>query len=194
MRSVAVFCGSAKGVRAEYAQAARALAALFAKRGISLVYGGGSVGIMGILADACLAAGVPVTGVIPRHLDELEVGHHGLTRLEVVESMHARKARMAELCDGFLALPGGIGTLEELFEVFTWGQLGLHTKPVAVLDVGGLWTPLLVALDRLVAEGFVKAEHRAFLLSDTDADRLLDTMTDWRAPTVFKWMDDLRQS
>jgi uncharacterized protein (TIGR00730 family) len=194
MRSLAVFCGSAHGRLPAYAQAARALAKSLARREMSLVYGGGSVGLMGVLADAALAEGVAVTGVIPKHLDDLEVGHKSLTRLEIVGSMHERKARMAELSDGFLALPGGIGTLEELFEVYTWGQLGLHTKPVALLDVAGLWTPLIAALNHLVDERFVKAEHRAFLLSGTEADGLLDAMDAWRAPAVFKWMDDARQS
>lgn len=194
MRTLAVFCGSAVGTQPAYREAAVALAASLAGRGMGLVYGGGSVGIMGVLADAALARGVAVTGVIPEHLQALEVGHHGLTRMEVVPSMHVRKALMAELADGFLALPGGIGTLEELFEVFTWGQLGLHTKPVGLLDVRGLWKPLIGALDHLVAEGFVRPEHRAFLLDDTDLDRLLDRMEAWRAPASFKWMTDVEQT
>ncbi len=194
MRTLAVFCGSAVGTQSAYREAAVGLADRMARRQLGLVHGGGSVGIMGVLADAALARGVAVTGVIPEHLQALEVGHNGLTSMEVVPSMHVRKARMAELSDGFLALPGGIGTLEELFEVFTWGQLGLHTKPVGILDVGGLWRPLITALDHLVAEGFVKAEHRSFLLDDTDMDRLLDRMESWRAPPTFKWMTEPEQA
>jgi uncharacterized protein (TIGR00730 family) len=193
MRRLCVFCGSASGVRPAYAASAHALADSLARRGMGLVYGGGSVGIMGILADAAMARGVPVDGVIPRHLEEREVGHKSLTRLHVVESMHERKALMAELSDGFIALPGGIGTLEELFEVYTWGQLGLHAKPVALLDVDGYYSPLVQFLDHGTAEGFLRPEHRAFLLSGTEIDPLLDAMIAWKPPLVAKWMEP-RQS
>ncbi|MDP2308771.1 MAG: TIGR00730 family Rossman fold protein [Pseudomonadota bacterium] len=189
MRRLCVFCGSASGVRPAYAASAHALVDSLARRGMGLVYGGGSVGIMGILADAALARGVPVDGVIPRHLDEREIGHKSLTRLHVVESMHERKAMMAELSDGFLALPGGIGTLEELFEVYTWGQLGLHKKPVAVLDVEGYYRPLVEFLDHSTTEGFLRPEHRAFLLAGSEVDPLLDAMIAWRPPLVAKWME-----
>jgi hypothetical protein len=189
MRSLCVFCGSATGARPAYAASAHALVAALARRGTGLVYGGGSVGIMGVLADAALAAGVRVEGVIPRHLDEREIGHHGLTRLHVVDGMHSRKALMAELSGGFLALPGGIGTLEELFEVYTWGQLGLHPKPVALLDVDGYYTPLVTFLDHATAEGFLRPEHRAFLLVGSDPETLLDAMEAWVPPTVPKWLE-----
>jgi len=189
MRNLAVFCGSAAGVRPAYAASAVALADALARRGTGLVYGGGSVGLMGILADACLARGVPVVGVIPRHLEERELGHNGCTELHVVETMHARKALMAARADAFLALPGGIGTLEELFEVYTWGQLGLHPKPVALLDVDGYYAPLVGFLDHTVAEGFLRPEHRAFLLSGGAVDPLLDAMVAWTPPRVPKWLE-----
>ncbi|MDP2314480.1 MAG: TIGR00730 family Rossman fold protein [Pseudomonadota bacterium] len=189
MRRLCVFCGSASGARPAYAAAAHALADSLARRGMGLVYGGGSVGIMGILADAALARGVPVDGVIPRHLDEREIGHKSLTRLHVVESMHERKALMADLSDGFLSLPGGIGTMEELFEVYTWGQLGLHKKPVALLDTEGYYAPLVQFLDHTVTEGFLRPEHRAFLLSGAEVDPLLDAMIAWQPPRVAKWME-----
>ncbi|MSQ01311.1 MAG: TIGR00730 family Rossman fold protein [Myxococcales bacterium] len=188
MRTLAVFCGSLVGNRAVYAEAAAALANELASRDMQLVYGGGGVGIMGLLADAAMARGVPVVGVIPAHLEEKEVGHRGLTRLEVVPSMHARKARMAELADGFVALPGGVGTLEELFEVYTWGLLGLHQKPVAVLDVAGLWAPLLRAVDHLVDEGFVRPVDGRRLIRGTEPGALLDAMEAWTAPADIKWM------
>lgn len=188
MRTLAVFCGSSVGVRPAYAAAAVEVADALARRGMGLVYGGGSVGIMGVLADAALARGVRVDGVIPRHLQERELGHAGLTRLHVVESMHERKALMAELSDGFLALPGGIGTLEELFEVFTWGQLGLHVKPVALLDVVGYYRSLVAFLDTTVEEGFLRSEHRDFLLAGDRVEPLLDRMAGWRAPHVARWL------
>jgi hypothetical protein len=189
MRNLCVFCGSSTGNQPIYAESARMLARSLASRGMGVVYGGGSVGIMGALADAALEVGVRVVGVIPRHLDELEVGHHGITELHVVESMHERKALMAELSDGFLALPGGVGTLEELFEVYTWGQLGLHPKPVALLDVDGYYRPLTTFLDHAVTEGFIRPEHRAFLLTGAEIDPLLDAMAAWRPPRVPKWLE-----
>lgn len=189
MRAICVFCGSSTGVRPGYAAAAVAFAEALASRGLGLVYGGGSVGLMGVIADAALARGVPVVGVIPRHLDELEVGHKSLTQLHVVETMHERKALMAELSDGFVALPGGVGTLEELFEVYTWGQLGLHKKPVAVLDVEGYYTPLLQFIDHAVTEGFLRQEHRDFVLTGTEPAALLDAMASWTPPKVAKWLD-----
>ncbi len=189
MKSLCVFCGSAVGVRTAYADAARALADVLARRGMNLVYGGGSVGLMGVLADAALARGVVVDGVIPRHLEELEVGHRGLTRQHVVESMHTRKALMADLAGGFMALPGGVGTLEELFEVYTWGQLGLHAKPVALLNVDGYYGRLIAFLDHSVDEGFLRPEHRAFVLTGTDPDALVEAMLAWQPPRVPKWLD-----
>jgi len=189
MRTLCVYCGSSAGRRPVHAAAARTLASVMAARGMRLVYGGGSVGIMGILADACLERGVPVVGVIPRHLNDLEVGHGGLTELHVVETMHQRKALLASLSDGFLALPGGVGTMEELFEAYTWGQLGLHAKPVALLNVDGYYDPLVRFLDHTVEEGFIRAVHREFLLAGPEVAPLLDAMEAWRAPPVPKWMD-----
>jgi uncharacterized protein (TIGR00730 family) len=154
-----------------------------------VVYGGGNVGLMGALADAAMAAGGDVTGVIPRTLLDREVGHRGVTALRVVESMHERKALMAELADGFVALPGGIGTLEELVEMHTWAQLGLHVKPIGVLDVAGFYRPLTAFLDHAVAERFLRPEHRATLLVDADPVGLLDRMEEWEAPVVDKWID-----
>ena len=165
---VAVFLGSSLGRAEKYATAARALGRCLAEAGAGVVYGGGRVGLMGVLADAALAAGGEVIGVIPAAMMTAEVAHHGITRLEVVDSMHARKARMAELADGFAALPGGLGTLEELFEVLTWRQLGLHVKPAVLLDVGDFWAGLLSFLDAQVAEGFVRAANRAALRRVTD--------------------------
>lgn len=170
---VTVFAGSSMGSRPEFAAAAADLGTRLARAGIGVVYGGASVGLMGVLADAALAAGGEVIGVIPQVLVEAEVGATQLTRLEVVDSLHTRKARMAELCDAFVALPGGLGTLEELFEVLTWRQLRLHGKPVALLEVAGFWEPLLAFLDARVADGFIPAASRAALLRVTDAGQLL---------------------
>jgi uncharacterized protein (TIGR00730 family) len=161
---IAIYLGSSFGGRAEYAAAAAQTGRLLARAGLGVVYGGSSIGLMGALADAALAAGGEVIGVIPDGLFAAEVAHQGLTRLEVVPSMHERKARMAELADGFAALPGGLGTLEELLEIITWQQLGLHKKPIALLDVGGFWHELLGFVDGLVADGFVPAASRAYLM------------------------------
>src|SRR5512137_193393 len=166
VKNICVFCGSAPGRRPAYARAARALGAALAGRDLGLVYGGGSIGLMGIVADAALAGGAPVVGVIPRALARREIAHHGLTRLEVVPSMHARKARMAALSDAFVAMPGGIGTLEELFEVLTWGYLGIHAKPVGLLDVGAYFRPLIRLLDHAVDEGFLRPAHRKLVVVD----------------------------
>lgn len=154
-----------------------------------VVYGGGHVGLMGAVADAALAAGGSVVGVIPQHMVDREVAHLGLTELRVVRSMHERKAMMAELSDGFLALPGGLGTLEELFEVWTWGQLGLHRKPYGLLDVAGFFQPLLAFLDHQVAERFVRPEHRAMLVVETDPGRLVQRMAAHPPAPLAKWID-----
>jgi uncharacterized protein (TIGR00730 family) len=188
MQRVCVFCGSRAGDRPAFAAAARATARALAARGLGLVYGGGSVGLMGILADAALAAGVEVVGVIPGALEARELGHAGVTRLEVVPSMHARKARMAELADGFVALPGGLGTLEELSEVLTWAVLGIHAKPIGLLDVEGYWRPLVAFLDHAEEAGFVSAEQRRFLLADPDPGALLDAFARFRPPSVRAWV------
>lgn len=189
MKSVCVFCGSSPGARPSYRSAAEALAAAIAKRGLSLVYGGASVGLMGVLADAALAAGARVVGVLPRALDRKEIAHPGLSELRVVDSMHERKAQMAERSDAFVALPGGIGTLEEWFEVLTWSQLGFHAKPCGLLDVDGYFAPLLAMLDRAVHERFVIPAHRSMIVVEDDAERLLDALAGWRAPTAEKWLD-----
>jgi uncharacterized protein (TIGR00730 family) len=170
---VAVFLGSSAGRRPEYAAAAADLGRSLAEAGAGLVYGGASVGLMGVLADAALAAGGEVIGVIPERVFATELAHQGLTRLEVVGSMHERKARMAELADGFAALPGGLGTLDELFEILTWRQIGLHAKPVALLDVDGCWDGLAGLLDALVAEGFVTQASRADLVRARSPQELL---------------------
>jgi uncharacterized protein (TIGR00730 family) len=183
-----VFCGSSPGARPEYLAAAHALGRLLAERGIGVVYGGASVGLMGAVADAALAAGGHVTGVIPRVLEAREIAHPGLSDLRVVASMHERKALMSDLSDGFVALPGGLGTLEELFEVWTWAQLGMHAKPCAVLDVAGYYAPLLAFLDHGVRERFVRAPHRAMLLVDDEPARLLDRLAAYEPPTVRQWI------
>jgi uncharacterized protein (TIGR00730 family) len=189
MQRICVYCGSNPGARPEYAAAARELARACAERGLGLVYGGGKVGLMGVLADAALAQGSEVIGVIPRALFDQEVAHTGVSKLEVVGSMHERKARMAELADAFLALPGGLGTLEELFEVWTWTQLGFHAKPCGLLDVAGYYAPLVSFLGSSVVEGFLLPEHRAALLVGTDAGALLDGLAAWRPVPLTKWLD-----
>jgi uncharacterized protein (TIGR00730 family) len=189
MKSVCVFCGSNPGNDPVYADAARAMGAEIARRGLVLVYGGGAVGLMGIVADAALAAGGEVHGIIPRALREKEVGHYGLTRLEIVETMHIRKARMAELSDGFIAMPGGIGTFEELFEIWTWGQLGIHDKPLAFLNVAGFYDPLATFLDNTVEAGFLKQTHRAMAITDTQPATLLDRMEQYVPAVTYKWVE-----
>jgi len=170
---VAVFLGSSTGRRPEYVTATAEFARALAEAGVGIVYGGASVGLMGVLADAALAAGGEVIGVIPGGLFAAEVAHEGLTRLEVVGSMHERKARIAELADGFAALPGGLGTLDELFEILTWHQLGLHGKPIALVDVGGFWDGLTGMVDVLAGDGFVPEESRRYLIRVGNAQELL---------------------
>ena len=192
-RRLCVFCGARHGRRPAYGEAARQLGALLAMRDIELVYGGGNVGLMGVVADATLMAGGRVTGVIPQALVGLEVEgerveHAGVTRLEIVDSMHTRKARMAELADGFIALPGGIGTFEELFEVLTWAQLGFHRKPIGLLDTAGYFDALLGLCDRAVEEGFLKPLHRGLLLADCDPETLLSQMADYQPPAQDAWI------
>ncbi len=189
MQSVCVYCGANAGAQAAYADAARDLAHTLAARGLTLIYGGGSVGLMGILADAVLAAGGRVVGVLPRHLHRKEVAHEGLTELHVVKSMHERKALMADRSDAFIALPGGLGTLEELFEVLTWTQLGLHAKPCGLLNVASYYDPLRGFLDHAVAEGFIRSEHRAMLVVENRAESLLARLDEWRPPAVEKWLE-----
>jgi uncharacterized protein (TIGR00730 family) len=173
---VCVFCGSKHGVRPEYTEAARAMGTTMAAAGIDLVYGGGRVGLMGEVADAVLDAGGEVIGVIPEHMSDREIAHYGLTDLRIVGSMHERKALMYELSDGFVALPGGLGTLEELFEITTWSQLGLHAKPTGLLDVDGFYAPLVGFLDQLVTEGFVADRHRQLLRVAATPSAMLDRL------------------
>jgi uncharacterized protein (TIGR00730 family) len=187
VRRVAVFCGSSVGARPSYLRAAKAMGAELAARGMGLVYGGGRVGLMGAVADAALAGGARVHGVIPDALATTEVAHAGLTQLHVVRSMHERKARMADLADGFVALPGGFGTLDELFEALTWGQLGFHRKPVGVLDVDDFFAPLLATAGAMVREGFVRAEHRAMIAVATDPAELLDALARSTPSATTKW-------
>jgi len=173
---VCVFCGSSLGARPEYADAARTFGRLLGEQGVGLVYGGARAGLMGVVADAALAAGGEAIGVIPRSLVDREIAHTGLSQLRVVSSMHERKATMAELSDAFVALPGGLGTLEELFEVWTWAQLGIHRKPIALLDVNDFYMPLTAFLDHAVDEGFIKTPNRSALIVKADPDGLLDVI------------------
>lgn len=189
LRRVCVFCASSPGSRPLYGEVAAATGALLAANDIGVVYGGGAVGLMGIVADAALAAGGEVTGVIPDDLFAREVGHAGVSDLRVVASMHERKQLMFDLADGFVALPGGLGTLEEVFEVLTWAQLGMHVKPIAVLDVAGYYEPLLAFLDRAVDERLVRAEHRRMLLHGGDPAEVLERMRGYQPPVVEKWID-----
>ena len=188
IRRICVYCGANVGARPVYAEAARRLGELLGAQKLGLVYGGGNVGLMGVVADAALAAGAEVLGVIPQALVARELGHQGITELRVVETMHERKAVMAELADAFVALPGGLGTLDELFEAMTWAQLGLHQKPIGLLEVDGFFAPLVAYLDRAATEGFVRAEHRAALLVASEPELLLKRFATYRPPNVGKWL------
>lgn len=188
IRRICVFCGSNSGSDPVYTEAARHLGRVMARDGIGLVYGGGSVGLMGELADAVLHAGGEATGVIPQALWAREVGHRGLTDLRIVETMHERKAMMSDLSDAFIALPGGLGTLEEILEIWTWAQLGLHSKPVGFLDINGFFSPLMQFLDGAVRERFLREPHRSIAILDSDAERLLRRFDDWQPPRVEKWI------
>lgn len=188
MRTICVFCGSNPGARPEYQRVVGELGRGLAGRGLRVVYGGAALGAMGRLADAAIAAGGEVIGVIPQALMDAEIAHAGLTDLRVVGSMHERKAAMAELADGFIALPGGLGTLDELAEVATWAQLGLHAKPIGLLDPLGYFDLLLRFLDHAVDEGFLRPEHRALLLRERAVEPLLDAMAAWTPITVAKWL------
>jgi len=188
--AVCVFCGSSSPDDPRYADAARSLGTVLAGGGIELVYGGGQVGLMGVLADAALAAGGRVTGVIPAGLFSKEVGHTGLTELHEVATMHERKQLMYDLADAFVALPGGLGTLDELAEVVTWAQLGLHRKPVALLDVDGFWDPLVAQLDRMVDVGLLKPANRALVLRAGTPDGALAVLASADAPYVEKWITE----
>jgi uncharacterized protein (TIGR00730 family) len=189
LHRICVYCGSSPGSDPAYADAAVRLGRMLARRGIGLVYGGGHVGLMGTVANAALDDGGEAIGVMPQTLVDREIAHTGLTELRVVGSMHERKLLMAELADGFVALPGGLGTLEELFEVYTWTQLGLHAKPLALLNVRGYFDGLVAFLDHAVAERFVTEEHRAMLVVADTPGAVLDAFADWRAPDRPKWID-----
>ena len=187
-RSVCVYCGASPGHHPAYAEAAKALGREMVRQELALVYGGGHVGLMGIIADAVLEAGGEVTGVIPKALMDTEVGHERLTRLLVVKDMHERKALMAEHADGFIAMPGGIGTLEELFEAMTWAQLGFHEKPVGLLNVSGFYDRLAVFLSQLEQEGFLRTEHKNLLMNEQDPSVLLERLRSFRMPEGVSWL------
>ena len=189
MKRLCVFCGSKTGNKPIYTDTARHLGQLLAERKLALVYGGGHIGPMGVLADAVLASGGEVIGVIPTQLQKAELAHGGVTQMHIVDTMHQRKAMMADLSDGFLALPGGFGTGDELFEILTWAQLRLHTKPVAVLNVGGYFDGMLTWLDHMIEEGFLKRKHRELLLVGDDAEALLDLLLQHEPPPqeLPKW-------
>lgn len=188
LRTLCVFCGSSLPPDGRFAETARSLGDAVARRGIELVYGGGRVGLMGVVADACLARGGKVTGVIPVGLFRREIGHTGLTTLHEVGSMHERKQRMYDLADAFVALPGGLGTLEELAEISTWSQLGLHQKPIVLLDVDGFWGPLVSQLDRMVTAGLLKPENRQLLPRAADCDAVFELIEAYRPAPVEKWI------
>jgi uncharacterized protein (TIGR00730 family) len=187
LKRICVYCGSSSGARPVYALAARELGRMLAELGIGVVYGGGRVGLMGVLADAALEAGGEVIGVIPRSLQEKELGHGSVTELHVVETMHQRKEKMADLSDGFITLPGGIGTLEELFETFTWLQLGFHEKPVALLNVDGFYQGLTTFVRHLSEQQFLKPEHEACLIVEDSPHALLERMENFTPPDLGKW-------
>lgn len=189
LTSICVFCGSSRGARPEYVESARGLGVEIARRGLTLVYGAGNVGLMGTLADAALAEGGKVVGVIPQSLVEWEVAHDRLTERHIVRSMHERKAMMADRADAFIALPGGLGTFEELFEILTWAQLGLHRKPFGLLNVAGYYNPLLAMLDNAVVERFLRPEHRGLVLAETVPTNLLDRLALYEPPTLDKFID-----
>ena len=186
---IAVYCGSSPGRSAAYGEVAFAFGAFLAEQGIGVVYGGGRVGSMGRLADGALSRGGEVIGVIPEKLKALELAHHGVTRLEVVDGMHPRKLRMSELADAFVAMPGGYGTLEELFEVTTWTQLRYHVKPIGLLNVNGFWNHLLAFLDHAQGEGFIRDVHRGLVVCEDDPTRLLDAMARVHVPDLGTWIE-----
>ncbi len=190
MKNITVFCGSNSGFRTDYAEAARNLARLLVEQNIRLIYGGGNVGLMGIIADEVMSAGGAVVGIIPESLDKKEVGHRAITELRVVGSMHERKAQMAELADGFIAMPGGIGTFEEFFEILTWAQLGFHEKPCAILNIAGYYDGLLTLCDNAVNEGFLRPAHRQLILEDSNPEFLLEKMRNLKPLPLEKWIKD----
>ena len=190
MKSICVFCGSADAVHADYIAGARLMGRTLAERGIRLIYGGGKTGLMGVVADAVLEAGGIVVGVIIPSMNTAALAHIGLTQMDVVDGMHARKGRMHELADGYIAMPGGFGTFDELFETVTWAQTGAHEKPVGLFNVRNYYAPLLAAIDHAVAEGFIFQEHRDVLFSDDDPNALIDKMAQYQHPraAVKRWL------
>lgn len=188
LQRVAVYCASNDGARPAYLALAHALGTVLAERGLTVVYGGGRTGLMGALANAALAAGGEVIGVMPHGLVQREVAHHGITSLQIVDSMHERKAMIAHMADAFITMPGGIGTLEEFFETWTWAQLGVHRKPVGLLDAEGFWDPLMVLLDQLEHEGFLRGTPREWLVRGTDPAALLTALETFEPPQVRRWM------
>lgn len=189
LTTICVFCASSPGADPRYVDSTRTFGELLARTGRRIAYGGGSTGLMGALAEGALSARGEIIGVMPRHLVEREVAHHGLTRLHAVSSMHERKATLAEMADAFVALPGGLGTLEEFTEIWTWGQLGLHRKPYGLLNVAGYYTPLLDFLDHALAQGFIRPEHRAMVHVSEDPAVLLDLMEHAPPPALPKYVD-----
>jgi uncharacterized protein (TIGR00730 family) len=188
MKRVCVYCGSSIGTNPVYREAAVEMGRLLAARGIGLVYGGGNVGLMGVIAETVMAAGGEVIGVIPQSLADREIAFIGVTDLRVVDSMHTRKAMMADLSDAFIAMPGGFGTFEEIFEAVTWTQLGVHRKPCGLLNAGGFYSALAVFIDQAVTDGFIKPVHRAAIVVDDNPERLLDSLSAIELPDVPKWI------
>ena len=189
MKRICVFCGSNKGAKVEYIEAAKSLGKVLVKKNIGLVYGGGKVGLMGVIADEVLAAGGEVIGVIPQSLVAREVAHQNVTQMHIVNSMHERKALMADLSDGFMALPGGMGTFDEFCEILTWAQLGIHQKPCGILNVENYFTPLLAMFDHALREGFLRDTHRALVIEATEPETLLDLFAKYQPQHVEKWLD-----
>jgi uncharacterized protein (TIGR00730 family) len=192
MNSILVFCGANTGFSSIYSLSAQSLGEALAKKNISLIYGGGKVGLMGIVADAVLSHNGKAIGVIPEFLDKLEVGHKNLTEMHKVETMHERKAKMESLCDGIITLPGGYGSMDELFEILTWAQLGLHSKPIGILNTNGFYNFIINQLDVMVTEGFLKQENRNLLIIDEDAEKLIEKMYDFKPQYNPKWMDSTK--
>lgn len=188
MQRIGVFCGSQVGAKSQYSEAAQELGKLLARRGLGLVYGGGHVGLMGVVADATLQANGEVIGVIPEAMMARELGHNGVTQLQVMPSMHARKARMAELADAFVAMPGGYGTFEELFEIITWAQLGIHRKPIGLLNVAGYFDGLLACVEHAITEGFIKSEHRQLTVAAATPAALLEALAQHTMPPAPVWL------
>lgn len=188
MKNIAVYCGSSKGSNELYAQTALKVGQYFALNSISLIYGAGSVGLMGVMANETLLNNGKVIGVIPQFLMDLEVGHKGLTELHITENMHERKKKMAELSDGIIALPGGYGTLDELFEMLTWSQLGLHEMPIGILNVNGFFDPLLAMVQKMVDEGFLKKQNQDLIIVEDNIESLVNKMKSTERPVALKWL------